>query len=58
MNQVSVREAYGEVLIFLDKNTGSRFNALKEAARILNKEVEREQLIFNKNLDIGNKNAI
>lgn len=50
MNQVSVREAYGEVLIFLDKHTGSRLNALKEAVGILQKEVDREQSSLN-NID-------
>ncbi len=41
MEQVQVREANSEVLIFLDKFPGDRLNALKEASKILQREVLR-----------------
>lgn len=43
MEQVHVREANSEVLIFIDRNVGSRLLALEEATRILQREVLRER---------------
>lgn len=42
MEQVHVREANSEVLVFIDRNMGSRLNALREAAKIIEREVIRE----------------
>lgn len=43
MDQVHIREACSEVLIFLDKNVGNRVLALEEAIKILQREVIRER---------------
>lgn len=43
MEQVYVREANGEVLVILDKHVGDRINALKEASKIILREVIREE---------------
>lgn len=44
MESVHVRESNSEVLVFIDRNMGSRLNALKEAAKIIQREVVREEL--------------
>ena len=44
MGQVHIREGRSEVLIFIDKHMPDRLSALKEAARILQVEVVREEL--------------
>lgn len=41
MEQVHVREGNGEVLIFIDKHLPSPFEALKEASKIIQREVLR-----------------
>lgn len=38
-----VREVNSEILIFLDNNRSTRLDALKEAAKILQREVIREE---------------
>lgn len=43
MEQVHVREANSEVLVFIDRNMGNRLNALREAAKIIQREVLREE---------------
>lgn len=43
MESVHVRESNSEVLVFIDKNMGSRLNALREAAKIIQREVVREE---------------
>ncbi len=49
MEQVHVRESFSEVLVFIDRNTGNRLNALEEAAKILAREVIREQINSQRN---------
>jgi hypothetical protein len=49
MEQVHVREANGEVLIFLDKNMGDRLNALEEANKIIQRELLRERVNASRN---------
>lgn len=51
MQQIHVREANSEVLVFIDKNMGSRLNALREAARILQVEVVREESRLNRDIN-------
>ncbi len=41
MEQVTVREANGEVVVFLNKNMGDRLNALREAEKVIRREVIR-----------------
>lgn len=43
MEQVKVREANGEVLVFLDRHMGDRLHALQEASKIIQREIIREQ---------------
>lgn len=43
MEQIHVREANSEVLIFIDKNMGDRINAMEEAVKILQREILRER---------------
>ena len=43
MEQIQVKEAYSEVLVFIDRNVGSRINALEEAYKILGREIIRER---------------
>ena len=43
MDQVYVREAFGEVLIMLDRHVGDKLNALEEAKKILEREIIRER---------------
>lgn len=43
MEQIHIREARSEVLIFLDKHMPDRLTAMEEAARILQREVLRER---------------
>lgn len=45
MEQVYVREAASEVLVIIGRNTGCRLLALQEAAKIIQREVIREQTI-------------
>ena len=40
---ITVREVNSEILIFLDNNRSTRLDALIEAAKILQREVIREQ---------------
>jgi hypothetical protein len=40
---IVVREVNSEILIFLDNNRSTRLDALTEAAKILQREVIREQ---------------
>ena len=40
---IVVREVNSEILIFLDNNRSTRLDALKEAAKILQREVIREE---------------
>lgn len=40
---IVVREVNSEILIFLDNNRSTRLDALKEAAKILQREVLREE---------------
>ena len=49
MEQVHIREARSEVLVFLDKHFPDRLMALKEAVRILQREVIREESNSNRN---------
>lgn len=49
MEQIHVKESRSEVLVFLDKHMPDRLSALKEAARILQCEVIREQSNPNRN---------
>lgn len=51
MDQIHIREARSEVLIFLDKNMPDRLTALEEAVRILQREVVRERANANRNVD-------
>jgi hypothetical protein len=44
MESVHVCEANSEVLVFLDKNTGDREQAIKEAIRILSVELIHERI--------------
>lgn len=41
MEQISVREVNSEILIFLDRNLPDRLSALREAVKILQREVIR-----------------
>ena len=43
MEQVHIRESRSEILVFLDKHMPDRLSALQEAARIIQREVIREQ---------------
>jgi len=40
---IVVREVNSEILIFLDNNRSTRLDALREAAKILQREVLREE---------------
>jgi hypothetical protein len=43
MDQVYIREGRSEVLVVLDKHLPDRLTAMREAARILSREVIREE---------------
>lgn len=43
MEQVYIQEANSEILVMLDKHFSTRLSALEEAAKILAREVLREQ---------------
>ncbi len=43
MEQVHVREANSEVLVFIDRNMGDRLHALEEAGKIILRETLRER---------------
>ncbi len=43
MEQVYVREANSEVLIYIGNNVGDRLTALREASKILQREVIRAE---------------
>lgn len=43
MEQVYVRESNSEVLVLIDRNMGDRLNALREAGKIIQREVLREE---------------
>ncbi len=43
MEQVHVREAFSEVLVFIDRNMGDRLHALEEAGKIILRETLREK---------------
>ena len=45
---ITVREVNSEILIFLDNNRSTRLDALREAAKILAREVIREESRNNK----------
>ncbi len=52
MEQVHVKEANSEVLVFLDRNMGDKLNALREAARVVQREIIRvESGSANRNYD-------
>lgn len=51
MEQIQVREARSEVLIFLDRHLPDRLTALEEAVRILQREVIRERTNPNRNIN-------
>lgn len=42
MEQVHIREANSEILIFLDRHYSTKLSALEEAAKVLQREVIRE----------------
>lgn len=43
MEQVHVKEVNSEVLVFLDKHMGDKLNALREAAKIIQREIIRAE---------------
>jgi len=43
MESIHIREANSEILIFLDKNMGSRLAALEEAAKIIGRQLLHER---------------
>lgn len=47
MEQVHVKEANGEVLVFLDKHYSTALAALEEAAKSIQREIIREQSRIN-----------
>ncbi len=46
MEQVKVREGNSEVLIFVDKFNATELQALKEASKIIQREVVRREAII------------
>lgn len=48
MDQIHVRESNSEVLVFIDRNMGDRLNAIREAAKILSREVTRLEANINR----------
>lgn len=51
MEQIHVRETHSEVIIFLDRNLPDSLSALKEAAKILAREIIRVETNHNKHVD-------
>lgn len=43
MEQVQVREAFSEVLVYIDRNMGDKLHALEEASKIILRETLRER---------------
>lgn len=48
MEQISVKEVNSEILIFLDRNFPDTLSALREAAKILQREIIRYETNPNK----------